>query len=193
MQLELIVITYGFTERRVEIEMRPTIPSDYVGNVNELTRWAQMFSLGFGRDVKHTERWACYVCGKPARETQFDVMSWLHLLQPKLNIYVHHICEAGGGPCHEQIKAQTMMMRIQSGAPGSPAPHLPMPSGVTSFPLAGSCANCQKDETAKADFSISRCGKCKLIRYCGVDCQKADWNRHKKVCKTITDVKWENW
>src|SRR6266478_3274248 len=92
-------------ERRIEIEMRPTIPSAYVGNVDELTRWAQIMSLGFGRDVKHTERWGCYVCGtsrresdhtiltrlykgKPARETQFDVMSWLHLPQPRLNIYV---------------------------------------------------------------------------------------------------------
>jgi len=26
--------------------------------------------------------------GNPARETQFDVISWLHLPQPKLNIYV---------------------------------------------------------------------------------------------------------
>jgi hypothetical protein len=26
--------------------------------------------------------------GKPARETQFDIASWLHLPQPKLNIYV---------------------------------------------------------------------------------------------------------
>ena len=171
--------------------MRPIIPSNYVGHVNELTGWAHILSLGFGRDVKHTERWACYVCGaysysrriwplseplegKPARETQFDVMSWLHLPQPKLNIYVswhvefihlykldatctfqvHHICEAGGGPCHEQIKAQTMMMRIQSGAPGSRTPHLPMPPGVTSFPLAGSCANCQRDERAEQQHRL---------------------------------------
>jgi len=43
--------------------MKPMIPPAYVGNVNELTRWAQMLAFGFGRDVKHTERWGCYICG----------------------------------------------------------------------------------------------------------------------------------
>jgi len=193
MQLDLIVITYGFGERRVEIEMRPAIPSAYVGNVDELARWAQMLSFGFGRDVKHTERWGCSICGKPARETLFSVASWLHPPQPKLNIYDHHLCEAGGGPCHRRIEAETAIMRMQGGIIRPPAPRLPMPTGVSSFPLAGSCANCQKDKTAQPDYKINRCGKCKLIRYCSADCQKEDWNRHKKVCKTVTDVKWANW
>ena len=60
-----------------------------------------------------------------------------------------------------------MIMRMHAGAPSPPAPHLPMPAGTTSFPLAGSCANCQKDETAEPNFKINRCGKCKLIRFVG--------------------------
>jgi len=78
MQLDLIVITYGFGERRVEIEMRPAIPSAYVGNVDELARWAQMLSFGFGQDVKHTERWGCSICGvysKHRRESDHPILT----------------------------------------------------------------------------------------------------------------------
>jgi len=38
--------------------------------------------------------------GKPARETQFDVMLWLHLPQPKLNIYVSWHVEFIQIGCH---------------------------------------------------------------------------------------------
>ncbi|KAJ7770035.1 hypothetical protein B0H16DRAFT_1517107 [Mycena metata] len=35
---------------------------------------------------------------------------------------------------------------------------------------------------------MSRCSKCKLVRYCGVACQRDDWGRHKTVCGKITNV-----
>ena len=28
-----------------------------------------------------------------------------------------------------------------------------------------------------------RCGKCQLVRYCGTECQRADWAAHKPTCK----------
>lgn len=70
MQLDLIVITYGFQERRVEIIMKPTVPPAYVGKFNELTMWTQILVFYFGRDVKHTERWDCYVCGVSCKASE---------------------------------------------------------------------------------------------------------------------------
>ncbi|THH29888.1 hypothetical protein EUX98_g4319 [Antrodiella citrinella] len=41
------------------------------------------------------------------------------------------------------------------------------------------CAHCG-DQGQKA---MSTCARCKLVRYCGKDCQKAAWRIHKRVCK----------
>ena len=46
---------------------------------------------------------------------------------------------------------------------------------------AGVCANCGKhgSETVK----LKNCAACRLVKYCGVDCQKAHRTLHKKACK----------
>ena len=30
-----------------------------------------------------------------------------------------------------------------------------------------------------------RCGGCRLVRYCGAACQKADWPAHKAACREL--------
>jgi len=41
--------------------------------------------------------------------------------------------------------------------------------------MAASCSQCGKR-------AHKWCGGCKKLRYCGVECQKADWNDHKTNC-----------
>ena len=41
------------------------------------------------------------------------------------------------------------------------------------------CAQCPKTE------SMSRCGRCKYVKYCSAVCQKAAWQEHKKVCVPV--------
>ena len=41
----------------------------------------------------------------------------------------------------------------------------------------GRCAICNAEATAK-------CGRCKVAPYCGLDCQKAHFKQHKKLCKS---------
>ena len=41
------------------------------------------------------------------------------------------------------------------------------------------CSNCKKSGTG-----FPKCSGCKRVYYCSRKCQKADWKRHKKVCKT---------
>lgn len=43
-------------------------------------------------------------------------------------------------------------------------------------------ANCPVCET----HANKKCGKCKILKYCGQDCQKLHWTKyHKKVCMPI--------
>ncbi|EJK57846.1 hypothetical protein THAOC_22072 [Thalassiosira oceanica] len=46
---------------------------------------------------------------------------------------------------------------------------------------AGVCANCGKhgSDTVK----LKDCAACRLVKYCGVDCQRAHRKQHKKACK----------
>ncbi|EJK43951.1 hypothetical protein THAOC_37556 [Thalassiosira oceanica] len=45
----------------------------------------------------------------------------------------------------------------------------------------GACANCGKQgsDTVK----LKNCTACRLVKYCGVDCQRAHRKQHKKACK----------
>jgi hypothetical protein len=46
---------------------------------------------------------------------------------------------------------------------------------------ATQCGCCGR---SRADAgSLMKCGRCKQVSYCNVDCQKADWKTHKPVCK----------
>lgn len=42
------------------------------------------------------------------------------------------------------------------------------------------CAKCRK---FMCKHKIKRCSKCKQIRYCSKECQKADWDSHKSECQ----------
>ena len=51
---------------------------------------------------------------------------------------------------------------------------------LTSNPV---CATCFKHAS---EAQLQKCGGCKAVFYCDKDCQKADWNNHKKTCKSST-------
>jgi hypothetical protein len=46
------------------------------------------------------------------------------------------------------------------------------------MPEAPRCANCDDSHG-----NLKKCGRCESVRYCSLECQKADWKRsHKHVC-----------
>jgi MYND finger len=46
------------------------------------------------------------------------------------------------------------------------------------------CAQCGKQTKSVAGSEKSKsCAKCRSVTYCSVDCQKADWEKHKTTCK----------
>lgn len=46
-------------------------------------------------------------------------------------------------------------------------------------PAAHACGNCQRRPATK----LKLCSRCRAVRYCGVECQRADWPAHKLLCK----------
>ncbi|KAI0073818.1 hypothetical protein K474DRAFT_1666174 [Panus rudis PR-1116 ss-1] len=207
-ELQLLIIVYGSSEndpkgnsgqrhehadpydqRRVEIEFRPRVPDvSMLKYHSKMQAWANGVLVLLAPDVKHTQKWLCMFCDKPARETDYQMASWMHLNPPKLNVYVHHLCDADHGTCAANLKGVHMMTAISAGQlpplPSPPGPKLP----EDTFPRAASCGYCKREETANAN--LSRCSKCKLIRYCSPNCQRGDWGRHKRVCKIVKKVEW---
>jgi len=51
------------------------------------------------------------------------------------------------------------------------------PAMVAMAASVASCAHC-----GKQGVGCKRCSRCKQASYCGVECQNADWKRHKKTC-----------
>ena len=45
----------------------------------------------------------------------------------------------------------------------------------------GACANCGK--TGSNAVKLKKCTACRLVKYCGVDCQRAHRKQHKEACK----------
>ena len=49
---------------------------------------------------------------------------------------------------------------------------------------AGVCANCGRTSDGEGGlFKLKHCTACRLVKYCGVECQKAHRKQHKKACK----------
>ncbi|KAJ7653205.1 hypothetical protein DFH06DRAFT_918405, partial [Mycena polygramma] len=151
-------------------------------------QWLQGFLLRIGNDMKHNRNWRCTFCTKPARENVWMCTSWVHLTPPKLNCYVHNICDAGEGPCAEQMRQINVEMARKTGQPPNKLPH-ELPRTQAQYPMTSSCAVCHNEADASRR-TLKQCAKCELTRYCSTDCQRADWKRHKECCKVVKEVKW---
>ncbi|CAL4063517.1 unnamed protein product, partial [Meganyctiphanes norvegica] len=61
-----------------------------------------------------------------------------------------------------------------------------MKVGQKSFFMAGACTECHK--IPSEDDSIKTCSNCRLVWYCGKECQKNNWTYHKELCKATKSV-----
>lgn len=54
--------------------------------------------------------------------------------------------------------------------------------------FCGLCNTCAAEPSKLEDSSCKKllvCAGCQIVSYCNKDCQKEDWNQHKKICKAI--------
>jgi hypothetical protein len=55
---------------------------------------------------------------------------------------------------------------------------------IQTLELKASCSHCGKEAA-----ELKRCSVCKHASYCGAACQNAAWQKHKKKCVTLEDVR----
>lgn len=52
------------------------------------------------------------------------------------------------------------------------------------LPSSNGCFRCGKKQQIGM-APLQRCSRCKVAKYCSVDCQRADWRIHKQVCLPV--------
>jgi hypothetical protein len=62
--------------------------------------------------------------------------------------------------------------------------HKKQVKSTTNLTQGEMCANCYVLEKT-LDKKLLKCGQCRLIKYCGPNCQKEHWKVHKKQCKKV--------
>ncbi|KAJ7170998.1 hypothetical protein C8R46DRAFT_1087429 [Mycena filopes] len=152
---------YGAEQRRVEVTLNPIIPATARTMVQK-HEWLQGFLERIGRDMKHTRNWRCEFCKKHARETVWMNASWMHLTPPRMVCYVHNICDAGAGPCYEELRASEAYVARMNGVPPSGPP---LPKTQKNYPMSSSCLVCN-NEASESRKSLKQCARCELTRYC---------------------------
>ena len=55
--------------------------------------------------------------------------------------------------------------------------------------FSGLCYNCY---SPRYRYGLQRCSGCQLVSYCCKECQKANWSKHRHVCKEFSVVKDKN-
>jgi hypothetical protein len=101
----------------------------------------------------------CVGCRGSAHTASLTPCSYLHIPEePFINVFVQPIC---GTPQCRTTAAKMMEMTMND--------------------LNGmkNCDVCGKIEDVK------RCSRCKIVGYCGAECQKKGWKSHKKVCSQL--------
>ncbi|KAI0807509.1 hypothetical protein C8Q74DRAFT_1227877 [Fomes fomentarius] len=184
-KLNIELVGYGWQERRVMVRFH--LPKD------RDTGRMQLALLFMGRDVKHSKNWLCEFCGAPSRETHVQTLSWQHLDPPRLIVYIHYVCDFDQPHVINGLRASHDLLNSVNGQLGPFPTSFPSRQPNAIYPLAGSCACCERDETVNLGTALKKCSGCKLTRYCSVECQKKDWPRHKVTCSKIYSVNFENW
>ncbi|KAG8926603.1 hypothetical protein FRC01_008646 [Tulasnella sp. 417] len=193
---------YGYDNARMEIDLAIPVLSEWLSpeNLRLAVGYAADQFIKAMADAKSRHTFGCEFCGKPARENYLNIASYLHLPPkgtewnghpssgPFILILVHTVCKMSG-ECGNEAKKLSSELAQDTGTPET---HIPEKNPVdeTIYPLFGSCANCKTDDTAKKTLSV--CVKCKTAQYCGKDCQRADWPRHKESCKWVIGSRWFN-
>jgi len=113
----------------------------------------------------------CENCGSPRTTALQSPMSWLHKVDdPFVAVWVNPVC--GKGKCEIQIRQEVQDMMSELVGEGSGRGGSEPRASVEVI----RCKVCGKTD------AIKRCGRCRVVGYCGKEHQKADWEGHKKIC-----------
>jgi hypothetical protein len=76
-----------------------------------------------------------------------------------------------------------LMRQMGTMGPTPPAAAAAAAPAAQAQPAAAGVAKQQCARCGTCAGKLRRCGRCKGPHYCSVDCQRADWRRHQRVCR----------
>lgn len=122
----------------------------------------------------------CAHCGQQHRDNAAEALSTAYqahrvvcTASPSRVLYVAVQTCRGWAPCErggvERLKVEFDRIATAMAALSACAPRW-------------NCVACLRTQRAdEPDFM--RCSGCKIVRYCGVDCQRAHWPKHRDMCR----------
>ena len=84
-----------------------------------------------------------------------------------------------------ELEAQAAAEEEEGGAARQAALAVEAAEALATRPCAHPCCTTIVGPREAAQPLGKRCGGCRLVRYCGVGCQKADWPAHKAACREL--------
>ena len=118
----------------------------------------------------------CQSCGSSTVKVLQTPMSWLHIVdEPFINVLVNPVCDKSECEMRTRQQIQDMMAAIAAEVQETEENDGRPKNAVEILP----CKVCGETENTK------RCGRCKVVAYCGKEHQTADWKVHKKVCASL--------
>jgi len=85
--------------------------------------------------------------------------------------------------CLEEVNRSDPILRdIQTWIDEANAKDMPRKKAEVASYVSKVCGRCGASDNLKT------CDRCGLMRYCGRECQVADWKQHKKTCRSCKDT-----
>jgi SET and MYND domain-containing protein len=91
------------------------------------------------------------------------------------------------GGSHIAPSQEGLLLQRAAAGPGAPL-LADEPSAVSALDITSQCSTCLR--APQAGETLQACTGCRLAKYCGRACQKADWRTaHRKECASLKKVR----
>jgi len=107
--------------------------------------------------------------------------------RPYCLVWMYHLCTTEEGECMVAMDEKAKYHAETCRLPYSQPARRTKPLLASTAP---SCTVCGQPPTSSQ--GMLRCSGCKVTRYCGKTCQRADWSRHKPFCNMVVKVQETN-